>query len=100
MIFRVFSYDNENFSSLYYFWKNQKVYILINVFIFILYIKNIYNNIYNKMSSNKSILQFPNKKQFIITVPMGLVLAKDWKKGDTLEFSINNKGEIIIKKLK
>ncbi len=52
------------------------------------------------MSSNKSILQFPNKKQFIITVPMGLVLAKDWKKGDTLEFSINNKGEIIIKKLK
>jgi bifunctional DNA-binding transcriptional regulator/antitoxin component of YhaV-PrlF toxin-antitoxin module len=48
--------------------------------------------------SNKSILQFPNKQQFIITVPKGLVLAKGWKQGDKLEFIINNKGEIIIKK--
>ena len=48
--------------------------------------------------SNKSILQFPNKKQFIVTFPKGLVLAKGWKKGDTLEFLIDNKGEIIIKK--
>lgn len=50
--------------------------------------------------SNKSILQFPNKKQFIITVPKGLVLAKSWKQGDILEFSIDNKGDIIIKKSK
>ena len=48
--------------------------------------------------SNKSRLQFPNNNQFIITVPKGLVLAKGWKKGDTIEFSIDNKGEIIIKK--
>lgn len=48
--------------------------------------------------SNKSKLQFPNKKQFIITIPKGLVLAKGWKQGDKLEFIINNKGEIIIKK--
>ncbi len=48
--------------------------------------------------SNKSILQFPNKKQFIITIPKGLVLAKGWKQGDRLEFIIDNKGEIIIKK--
>ena len=48
--------------------------------------------------SNKSILQFPNKKQFIITVPKGLVLAKGWKQGDKLEFIISNKGEIIIRK--
>jgi hypothetical protein len=48
--------------------------------------------------SNKSILQFPNKKQFIVTFPKSLVLAKGWKKGDTLEFSIDNKGEIVIRK--
>ena len=48
--------------------------------------------------SNKSILQNPNKKQFIITIPKGLVLAKGWKKGDILEFIIDNKGEIIIRK--
>ena len=48
--------------------------------------------------SNKSRLQFPNKKQFIITIPKGLVLAKGWKQGDILEFIINNKGNIILKK--
>jgi len=48
--------------------------------------------------SNKSILQFPNKQQFIITIPKSLVLAKGWKQGDKLEFILNNKGEIIIKK--
>jgi len=47
--------------------------------------------------SNKSILQFPNKKQFLITIPKGLVLAKAWKQGDTLEFVINNQGDILIK---
>ena len=52
------------------------------------------------MSSNKSILQFPNRKQFIVTLPKGIVLAKNWKQGDTLEFSIDNKGDIVIKKSK
>ena len=52
------------------------------------------------MSSNKSVLQFPNEKQFMITVPMGIALAKGWKKGDTLEFMINNQGKIVIKKSK
>ena len=50
--------------------------------------------------SNKSILQFPNKQQFIITIPKGLVQAKCWKKGDRLEFVINDNGEIIIKRPK
>jgi len=49
--------------------------------------------------SNVSILQYPNKRQFIVTIPKGLVLAKGWKKGDKLAFFINNKGEIVIKKL-
>ena len=48
--------------------------------------------------SNKCILQFPNEKQFIITIPKGLVLAKGWKHGDKLEFVIDNRGDIIIKK--
>ncbi len=48
--------------------------------------------------SNKSILQFPNKQQFIVTIPKGLVLAKGWKQGDKLEFIIDNNGEIMIKK--
>lgn len=50
--------------------------------------------------SNISILQFPNKKQFIITIPKGLVLAKAWKQGDKMEFIINTKGEIVVKKKK
>jgi bifunctional DNA-binding transcriptional regulator/antitoxin component of YhaV-PrlF toxin-antitoxin module len=48
--------------------------------------------------SNKSILQFPNNKQFMVTLPKGLVLAKGWKHGDKLEFVIDNKGDIVIKK--
>lgn len=52
------------------------------------------------MSSNKSILQFPNRKQFMITFPKGLVLAKGWRKGDMLEFSIDHNGEIIVRKSK
>jgi|TARA_Y100000310_G_scaffold105664_1_gene104129 bifunctional DNA-binding transcriptional regulator/antitoxin component of YhaV-PrlF toxin-antitoxin module len=48
--------------------------------------------------SNESILQNPNKKQFILTVPKGLVLAKGWKKGDKITFIINNKGELELKK--
>ena len=50
--------------------------------------------------SNKCILQFPNKQQFIITIPKGLVEAKGWKKGNRLEFVINDKGEMIIKRPK
>jgi len=50
--------------------------------------------------SNKSILQFPNKQQFIVTIPKGLVLAKGWKPKDKLEFIIDNKGQIIIKRVK
>lgn len=48
--------------------------------------------------SNKSILQFPNRKQYIITLPKGIVLAKGWKQGDRLEFVIDNKGDIVIRK--
>ncbi len=50
------------------------------------------------MGANESVLQNPNKKQFIITVPKGLVLAKGWKKGDRIVFVINNKGDIELRK--
>ena len=50
--------------------------------------------------SNRSILQFPNERQFSLTVPMGLVLAKCWKKGDVVEFTINTKGELELHKVK
>ena len=57
-------------------------------------------NLYIKISimSNKCILQFPNKQQFIVTIPKGIVLAKGWGGGDELEFVISNKGEIVIRK--
>ncbi|MBW2980387.1 hypothetical protein KY360_03155 [Candidatus Woesearchaeota archaeon] len=48
--------------------------------------------------ANKTILQYPNKKQFIVTVPKGLVLAKGWKRGDKLEFVISNRGEIVMRR--
>ncbi len=48
--------------------------------------------------SNKSKLQFPNNRQYIITIPKGLVMAKGWKQGDALEFIIDNKGDILIRK--
>ena len=51
------------------------------------------------MASNKSILQFPNKKQFIITVPKGLVLAKGWKQGDNIEFTFDSKGNLVMRKV-
>ena len=52
------------------------------------------------MMANKTKLQYPNQKQYIITIPKSLVLAKGWKKGNILEFTINNHGEIVLRKNK
>jgi len=75
---------------------------IVYVFLHVIITKALYISTfiytYTRMSANKSTLQFPNKKQFIVTVPKGLVLAKGWKQGDTIEFSIDNRGDIIIKK--
>lgn len=46
----------------------------------------------------KSKLQFPNKKQYMVTIPKSLVEAKGWKQGDTVEFSFDNKGNLILSK--
>jgi bifunctional DNA-binding transcriptional regulator/antitoxin component of YhaV-PrlF toxin-antitoxin module len=50
--------------------------------------------------ANKSVLQYPNSKQYIVTVPKGLVLAKGWKKGDKIEFVIDKSGNIVMRKKK
>lgn len=52
------------------------------------------------MPGNKSKLQYPNKKQYTITIPKSLVAAKGWKKGDDLEFVLDDKGNIILRKVK
>ena len=49
--------------------------------------------------ANKSKLQYPNKKQYIITIPKAIVLAKGWKPGDHLEFVIDFNGDLIIRKI-
>ncbi len=46
--------------------------------------------------SNHAILQYPGKTQFKVTVPKGLVLAKGWKKGEKLTFSLTAAGDILI----
>ncbi|MDP2750238.1 MAG: AbrB/MazE/SpoVT family DNA-binding domain-containing protein [Nanoarchaeota archaeon] len=48
--------------------------------------------------ANTSTLQFPSNKQFIITLPKSLVLAKAWQKSDMLEFILDQTGNIIIQK--
>jgi bifunctional DNA-binding transcriptional regulator/antitoxin component of YhaV-PrlF toxin-antitoxin module len=50
------------------------------------------------MASNTSKIQHPNKKQFMITLPQTLVKAKGWDKGDKIEFLLDDKGQIILKK--
>ena len=42
--------------------------------------------------SNMVKLQYDQNKQFKITLPKQIVLAKGWKKGDKLEFEIDNNG--------
>jgi len=43
-------------------------------------------------------LQYDSNKQFKITLPKQIALAKKWKKGDKLVFEIDDKGNIIIKR--
>ncbi len=45
--------------------------------------------------ANKSKLQYTG--QFKVTIPKGLVLAKGWKKGDRLVFSLTKSGHIMLK---
>lgn len=50
------------------------------------------------MGSNKSKLQFPNGRQFMVTLPKALIDAKGWGKGDILEFTLDKNGNIILRR--
>jgi bifunctional DNA-binding transcriptional regulator/antitoxin component of YhaV-PrlF toxin-antitoxin module len=39
-----------------------------------------------------------NKRQFFITLPNSIVKAKGWVKGDIIEATIDNKGNIVLRK--
>ena len=43
-------------------------------------------------------LQYDGNKQFKITLPKQLVLAKKWKKGDILIFELDDHGDLVVKK--
>ena len=50
--------------------------------------------------TNTAKLQYPNRRQFLITLPQALARAKGWEKGDILEFVLDDQGNIILKKVK
>lgn len=50
--------------------------------------------------TNKRKLQIFNRKQYHINIPIALVAAKGWKEKDILEFIIDEKGNLIIRKAK
>ena len=49
--------------------------------------------------SSKSSLQLRNGKQFVITLPRSIVMAKGWKQGDDVEFVLNEQAKIVIKRI-
>ena len=51
------------------------------------------------VDSSKSSLQLRNGKQFVITLPRSIVMAKGWKQGDEVEFILNEQAKIVIKKV-
>jgi len=44
-------------------------------------------------------LQQIKDKQFIISLPVAIVRAKGWKKGDTINAVLDSKGDIILRKI-
>ncbi|MBI2137130.1 AbrB/MazE/SpoVT family DNA-binding domain-containing protein [Candidatus Woesearchaeota archaeon] len=43
-------------------------------------------------------LQYDSNRQFKITLPKQIVLAKGWRKGDTLLFEIDRGGNLVVKR--
>ena len=39
-----------------------------------------------------------NNKQFFITLPNAIIMAKNWEKGDDIRVLLDQKGDIILKK--
>ena len=43
-------------------------------------------------------LQFDANEQFKITLPKSIVMAKKWKKGDTIEIELDARGDLVLRK--
>lgn len=43
-------------------------------------------------------IQKMNNKQFFITLPNAIIRAKGWNKGDVIKATIDNKGDIVLRK--
>lgn len=41
-------------------------------------------------------LQQMKQGQFFVTLPTQILRAKKWKKGDIIEYSLDNKGDIVL----
>jgi hypothetical protein len=44
-------------------------------------------------------IQQPQEGQFNITLPLGIIKMKKWKKGTELFLTLNEKGEVILKEI-
>ncbi len=44
-------------------------------------------------------IQSPKQGQYSITLPLGIIKMKKWKKGTELYPTLNEKGEVILKEL-
>jgi len=44
-------------------------------------------------------IQNPKEGQFNITLPLGIMKIKRWKKGTELLLTLNEKGEVILKEI-
>jgi len=44
-------------------------------------------------------VQNPKKGQFSITLPLGIIKMKNWRKGTEIFPTLNEKGEVILKEI-
>jgi hypothetical protein len=44
-------------------------------------------------------VQNPKKGQFSITLPLGIIKMKRWKKGTEIFLTLNEKGDVILKEM-
>ena len=51
------------------------------------------------MANRMKVQKTPNE-QYIITIPKAFAEALDFEKGTVLEFKLNEKGEIVLKRAK
>ena len=44
-------------------------------------------------------LQFDSNKQFKVTLPKQILMAKGWEKGDEIKIELDERGNIVLKKI-